>query len=128
MVKGLKNAYSTHFFFLVPLSCLLLFAMLIFTQPSGVKGGRKKVFFVKICFNSCIIINRCQMYPSEKNHKTPDRKGGGGVNPYSMTVKSMFFCIADFHYMVQKSCYHQPISWTYTRTLGHCCISSLNVV
>ena len=54
--------------------------MLIFTQPKSLKGsnkGSKNFFWVKICFKLCIIINRSQMYPSEKNTNHLTVRGGG---------------------------------------------------
>ena len=62
--------------------------MLIFTQPKGHTKGQKTFFFVKICFKSCIIKNRSQMYTSEKNtNELTVRRGGGSTLTVSLTVK-----------------------------------------
>ena len=56
--------------------------------------GSKNLFFVKICFSSCIIINQSQMHKSEKITKQLTvRSGGGGVNPYGQPDRkiSVFF-------------------------------------
>ena len=55
-------------------------AMIIFTQPRegrGVVCQSTTFLLVKICFNSCIIINQSQMYPSEKYTKHLTIRGGG---------------------------------------------------
>ena len=51
----------------------------------------KKHFFVKICFKSCIIKNRSQMYTSEKNTKQLTVRGAGSTPTVSLTVKYPFF-------------------------------------
>ena len=75
--------------------------MLIFTQPKSLKGsnkGSKTFFWVKIDFNSCIIINQSQMHPSEKVTKQLTVRGGG-ANPYGQPDRKISaFFFDDFPY------------------------------
>ena len=78
MVKGLKNAYLMHFPSLHSwFRCSVCFYLKCSSSHNQKVIQRvKNHFFVKICFKSCIIKDRSQMYTSEKKHKTADRKGG----------------------------------------------------
>ena len=49
-------------------------------SAKGSNKGSKNFFLVKICFSLCIIINKSQIHPSEKN--TNELTVRGGVNPY----------------------------------------------
>ena len=66
-------------------------------------GECKKHFFVKICFKSCIIKNRSQMYTSEKNTNELTVRGGG-VNPYGQPDRkiSVFFLTASLTELIKK--------------------------
>ena len=71
--------------------------MLFFTQPKSLKGS-KTFFWVKISFNSFIIINQSQMHHSEKVTKQLTVRGGGG-NPYGHPDRKIYlFVIDDFPY------------------------------
>ena len=79
MVKGLKNAYLMHF---PSLHSWFRCSVCFYLKCSSSHNQRviqrvKKHFFVKICFKSCIIKNRSQMYTSEKNTKQLTVRGGG---------------------------------------------------
>ena len=64
-------------------------SMLIFTQPRGRTKGQKTFFWVKIRFNSCIIINQSQMRPSEKITKQLTVKKKKNTNIYLLEIKNM---------------------------------------
>ena len=68
-------------------------AMIIFTQPRegrGVVCQSTTFLLVKICFNSCIIINQSQMLPRKKSQNSWPL-GGGSTLMVSLTVKKTFF-------------------------------------
>ena len=99
MVKGLKNAYLMHFSSLHSwFRCHVCFTICNahLHSAKGSKKGQKTFFFAKICFISCIIINRSHMYPSEKNTNQLTVRGGGSTLTVSLTVKYPFFFFDGF--------------------------------
>ena len=67
--------------------------MLIFTQPKGQTKGHK-TFFCQNLFQLMYNHKQRSNAPLRKNHKTADRKGGGGATlTVSLTVKYPFFLL-----------------------------------
>ena len=102
--------------------------MLIFTQPKGHTKGQKTFFFVKICYKSCIIKNRSQMYTSEKNTKQLTVRGGGG-NPYGQPDRKIsgFFFDGFPNYIVKWISLVQLLrSAVQVMTFLHCVFSNVS--
>ena len=115
MVKGTKNAYLMYF---SSLHSWFRCSVCYYLQCSSSLNQRvnqrvKKHFFVKICFNSCIIKKQKSNEHLRKKHKTPDRKISGGFLrlplawslgkfSFSRNIFCNLFVFTAFFYLIRK--------------------------
>ena len=83
--------------------------MLIFTQPKGQTKGQK-TFFGQNLFQLMYNHKLKSKVPLWKKHKSPDRKGGEGVNPYGQPDRKISVFLLTTSLMDHKT-YYRITKW-----------------